>query len=237
MAVGKLNTFVDRLLEHVPEDKKAAVRAEYSAAQDEMTTLEQARTRVEEVAGKQREWWEGNKDAVAERDRLRTELAAKGAAPVNGAITKEDLDQRDARVRADTLETGLGLVTAMTNIAMGHLHEFNEVLDTHKLTQEAIKANKALDVYYAETVATRRAERNTAQRATEIAAAREEGKKEGVTETLARGGRDLPFPVGSTAPTTLSGLRKPADGQASQYGLEAAVATANAVIAQQQGGS
>lgn len=233
MAAGKLNTFVDEMLKHVPEENKAAVRALYSQASDEVTTIEAAAARVNTTAAEQARWWAANKDAVAERNRLQQEATNR---PANTGLDEATITQRLQDMRNETLETGLGLVTTLTNIGIRHIHEFGEAIDTADLARKAIEAKQPLDVYYANSVAERRQTRDAAARAKELADATEAGHKAGVAETLARTpGGALPYPVGEGAPTTLMGLRKQPTGQATPFSLDAAVATANAVIAAQAG--
>lgn len=232
----QLNTFLDRILEHVPEDKKAAVRAEYSRAQDHVsqveTELDAARAKVTQVATEQTAWWEANKDAVRERDQLRQKVAAT---PATSGVDQTELDKRLAATRDEVLGTGLGLVTAMTNLGLQHMKEFGEVLDTTKLAKDAIAAGKDLASFYTESVAPRRQEIAAAAREKELADARADERAKTTQELLSKAGQAIPYPVGNSAPTTLAGLRKPAEGQANPFGLEAAVATATQVAARQAG--
>ena len=136
-----------------------------------------------------------------------------------------------------TLETGLGLVTVITGIGINHLKEFGEVLDVQKLAEDALAARQPIDQFYNRQVAGRRTERQNAEIEAKIAAARNEGMESGRKEIVDRLGGSLPFPSVSgqvAAPRTLDGLRKPADAAAANpFSLEAAVATANAVLAGQ----
>jgi hypothetical protein len=137
--------------------------------------------------------------------------------------------------KQELLETGLSITTLAATLAVQHLNEFKEPLDMVDLTRKAIAANKPLDTFYTESVAQRRTERNTAEREAENKRIREEGRAEGLAEGLKRiPGGALPYPVGSSAPTTLAGLKKTEAGAANpDYSLDAAVATANAVMAGQ----
>lgn len=232
MALTKLNSFIDRLLENVPEEKKAAVRAEYSAAQDEARAFETEAARIRGIGTQQLEWWNTHKDAVTERDQLRTQLATRSTEPVSG-LNESEIQKRIDAMRDETMGTGLGLLTAGMNIGIGHLKEFGEQIDMGKLTQDAINAGKKLVDHYNELVAPRRQERAATELATKLADAEARGKAAGVQETLNRVGQGMPFPTGShPEPTTLSGLR-PVD-QRPATSLDAAVATANAVMAEQQ---
>jgi hypothetical protein len=128
------------------------------------------------------------------------------------------------------------MVTELPDIALGHYREFNEQLNTRDLAQNAIAAGKTAKTYYDDLVRERREKKANEDRAAADAKLLEQGRVEGRKEILERAGQGgPPYPVGSTAPTTLTGLRKPAEGQASPFSLDAAVATANAVAAKQQG--
>lgn len=222
------------MLEHVPEAQRAQVRSEYSAAQDEAATLESEITRVRAIGVQQKNWWDTNKDAVAERDQLRTQVAARPTEQATG-LSESEIQKRIDAMRDETMGTGLGLMTTGMNIGVGHLKEFGETIDMGKLTRDAINAGKTLEAHYNEQVAPRRAERATADLNTRLAAERAAGRQEGVTETLNKVGQGMPFPVGSTEPTTLSGLRTPTDQGRPGTTLNDAIATANAVMAEQAG--
>jgi hypothetical protein len=226
----KLNTAADELLKLIPADQQEAARAHYSRLQD-------ATRDVESVSTRQQAWWETNKDAVNERDTLRAQLAARPAAPEDG-MNRNQIQAALDQQKQELLETGLSITTLAATLAVNHYNEFKEPLDMTDLTKKAIAANKPLDTFYAESVAQRRAERQTAERAEEIKKAREEGRTEGLTEGLKRvPGGALPYPVGQNAPTTLAGITKSKPGETPavnpEFTLDAAVATANAVMAGQ----
>ena len=231
MAVGQLNTFLDRLLQYVPEEKKAEARSIYSSAADRASELERSAAVVTETGQKQREWWDRNKDAVADRDRLAAELAAKGTSTVDQNTIQKAIDEANAR----TMETGLGLVVAVSDIVAGHIIEFGERIDTTKLAKEAIAAGTPIDQFYNQQMATRRQERADAALNERLANARKEGEESGRKAILDSMGQSLPFPSPSGQPaiTTLSGLRRPAEGAANPFSLDAAVATAMEVASKQ----
>lgn len=238
---GKLNSFIDRVLENVPEEKRAAIRSEYSAAQDEVRSLEEANARVQQVATAQTEWWNRNKDTVAERDRLKAELEAARNPNNNNhpaGLSETDVTKRItdavAAAKDEMLQTGLGLTTVIPTLSVRHYQEFGEVLDSAELAKAAIASGRTIQAEYDHSVAERRQTRANEKLAADLAKAREEGKQEGIREQMARAGSNMPYPVGQTAPTTLSGLKKPAEG-ANPFSLEAAVATANEVAASQAG--
>lgn len=235
----KIQSFIDRVLESVPEDKKAEVRAQYSAASDEASALDQERARVATTAEKQTVWYNANKAAL---EAARDHQANPNPNPSDNPMTAAAMNDQMVKFRDEAIGTALGLATATSTIIASHYKEFGEPLDMNKLAQEALKVGKSLDAYYNESVAPRRAEKQTADIAARVATAREEGKAEGVKETLTKiPGAGWPVPTShSNAPTTLAGLRTPtpgADGQppANPFSLEAAVATANRIAAQQSG--
>ena len=103
----QLNTFLDAMLANVPEDKKAAVRAEYSKAQDAVkaaeTTLDETTKAVQKTAKEQSDWWKAHENDVAELERLKAHPAT------TGGVDAAEFDKKLGALRAETLETGLGL--------------------------------------------------------------------------------------------------------------------------------
>lgn len=233
----QLNTFksfIDKVLEHVPEDKKESVRAEYSRAQDEATNLETARANVIRTAEAQTGWWDANKGAIEELKKLKE---GGNPNPITDAVDKNALSTGLQGLEDKVMSTGLALMTTMTQLGLDHMAEFpGEKLDVTRLANEAMKAGKPLVDYYNEQVAPKRTARQEAEIAKKVADATEAGRLAGVAETLKKvPGQGMPYPVGSSAPTTLAGLTKPAAGTADPYSLDAAVATANAEVARSAG--
>ncbi len=232
MAKTAAQEFLDQVLATVPADKKAEVQALYSRAADEIaatqTTLDEQTAQVRATAEKQNQWWGANKDAVTEL----AELKKRGGG--GGGIDATEIAKQLEDLKGDVMTNGLALITTATTIGASHLHEFGEALDMRKLAQDAIKANQTLDAYYNSTVASRRQERAEAALTAKLAEAEARGKKAGIEETTQTlGGQRMPFPGHSSAPTTLSGLRKPVEGQAPPNVLNDAVATANEVMSRQ----
>lgn len=201
--LNKTKEFIDRVVALVPEDQRDSVRSQYSAAQDEASSLDAAIARVNTTAKAQTEWYEANKTALEEYK------ANKG----NGGGGAHTIDLKDVGkqidgVKDEVMSQGLQLMTIGTSIAVGHIHEFGEALDMAKLTHDAIAAKKPLKEFYDESVASRRADKAKAEFDKQIATAREEGKKEGVTETLGKLPNAMPYPVGqSLGVSTLDGLK------------------------------
>lgn len=226
-----IKSFVDRLFQHVPAEKQAEARSTYSALSDRVTRLEANEQAVQNTATQQRQWWEANKDAVAERDRLAQQIQQQQATPAG--MTTNQIEEAINKVRSETLEMGLGLVTTISTVASAHMAEFGEPLNATELAQKAIAAGKTIDQYYADMVAPRRTERAQQEMQKQIDAARNEGINQGRKEVMDSTGRALPYPVGQAPITTLSGLRKPADGSGNQFSVEAAAATAMAEMQKQ----
>lgn len=241
---GKLSEFVNRVLETVPEDQREVVRSLYSQAQDEIRASEEFVGRVRATADQQKSWWEQNKPKVDEYDRLKAEgklgtpQVTQPTNQITDAVTRDLLTKETETLKNDILDQGLALATLTSAIVASHVTEFpGERLDMQKLIADAIAAKKPLDVFYNEQVAPKRAERETAARAKEIAEAEARGAQKAKDEFMTRNAQ-LPYPVGQTQPTTLSGLRKPegdGGGAKNDYSLEAAVATANEVLQRQAG--
>lgn len=234
MAKTATQEFLDQILAKVPEGERAAVQSLYSKAQDEIsanqTDLDTAKQRVIETAQQQNDWWKANKDVVAEL----AEIKKKGGGGGGTGLTSEEITKQLEGLEDRVMSNGLALVTTASTIAAAHLHEFAEAIDVRVLATEAIKAGKTLDQYYNEKVAPVRQERAAATLKKSLEEAEARGKKAGIEETTQQyGNRQMPFPGQSAAPSTLSGLRKPADGAAPPDVLGDAVATANAVTARQ----
>lgn len=226
--VERTSTFLDRLFQHVPADQQAAARPIYSQLADRVN-------QVDTVAQQQAAWWEKNQHVAADNARLQTELAeARRAAVTNPGMDQNAIQKAIDEATARTLETGLGLITTVSNLSAQHMVEFHESLDTAKLSREALAAGTTIDGYYAQSVAGRRQERSAVDLAAQIKAAREEGTAAGRKEVMDSMGRQMPFPSpsGANAPTTLAGLRKPADGS-NPYSVDAAVQTAMDVMTKQ----
>lgn len=230
---AQLKNFLDELLTHVPEDKRDSVRATYSKAQDTVTTIDTAIQQVNQTAAQQRQWWESNKDAVDERNRLRGENEQlKSTKPNDQQVDVNAIQKAIDASRNEVMDTGLGLATTLTDLGLQHYKEFGEALNTRELAQKAIEARKPLDQFYAESMAPRRQERQTAEQTKAVQDAEERGRQAGMQEGMKAAGKALPYPTANAPVTTLAGLRKPADG-ASPYSLEAAVATAMSVANEQ----
>lgn len=230
-AEGK--AFLDRILAAVPEGpQREAVRADYSRLHDGIGTIESETARLAEVHRQQVAWHGTNHAALEDYNRMKAAGGGGGNPPVDQNKIEEAMQGLEDRV----MSNGLALVTTASTIAASHLHEFKEPLDVRKLAQDAIKAKMTLDDYYSSTVATRRQERAEADLKARLDAAKLEGEKIGADRVRQEyGAANMPFPGragGPVATTTLSGLKKQ-DGAPSV--LDAAVATANAVISAQSG--
>ena len=192
--MAELNTFLDRLLQFVPEDKKAEARSVYSAASDRATVLERGVQTIQDTGRQQADWWNKNKDVVAERDQLSRDLAAaREAQPV---VDQNAIERAIAASSAQTLETGLGLVAAATTIGTSHVIEFGEQIDMTKLITDAIAAKVPLDQFYNSTVAQRRTEKSATVTAAREASIRAEGVAAGKQEVMDQVGKSRPERLG-----------------------------------------
>lgn len=235
MAKTKTQEFLDQVLATVPEDKKAEVRALYSGAQDEISaherTLEEETARVREIATKQSNWWEAHKDTVAENKRLKES---------GGGESKVNVDEINARIDAtkgELMGTGAALVAIGTQIGLNHYKEFGEVLDMEAVMNEAMKSGMTLKQYYDSKMSPRRQELAQADIKKQLEEAEARGKKAGEEAAMTQFGKqNMPFP-GHSAPstTTLSGLKKPADGASKPDTLGDAVQTAMGVMQREAG--
>lgn len=233
----KVQSFIDSVLEKVPEGEREALRAQYSQAQDEVATVDrtlaESITQVNATATKQRGWYEQHKDVIEGR-------AAGGdgnviTKAVDAAAITKDLTGRLEQTADALASQGLYLSKAIPTLIAQHQAEFGgEILDVDALIEGATKAGMELKTYYGQSVAERRRTALATKTAAEITAAEERGRLAGLKEA---GNGHVPYPVNGHGrpPTTLDGLRKPAEGVASTVGLDAAVATATELMNKQAG--
>lgn len=226
------SAFVERLAAHLPEDQRDAFKSMLAGNEAALTEIGNGTLRQEDfssVRDRQTTWWNQNKARLEEADRIRSMggLRTDGdpnpqpAAPVPPADpNKQPITVEAAR---DLERQSIGLSATLATLVARHSHEFGEPLDCATLVNEAITKGQNINEYYASTVSARREKKQTETRAAEIAAAEERGKAAGRQEIMSRT-PDLPYPVGSSAPTTLAGLRKNPD-RPNEYSTDAAVST------------
>lgn len=228
--LNKAKVFLDSILEKLPEAEREAVRSQYSQAQDELSgisrTIDAAVATVNSTAAAQAEWWKTHPKPTE---------ANPNPNPIAAAVDRDAMMsdvRKELGQTADQLASqGLYLATVIPTIIAQHNAEFGEVLDGEKLIADATAAKMELKQYYSGSVAERRRTVAETKRTAEIAAATETGRLAGLREATSGG----PYPVGGHGrpATTLDGLRKPAEGVASQHGLEAAVATVTSEMQKQ----
>lgn len=234
----QLNTakkFLDTILEKLPEGEREAARSLYSQAQDELSgisrELESGIATVNETAAKQDAWYNKHKDVIEGR---RTDPNPDRPNPITEAAARDalmkDVDTRIGDTREALASQGLFLSTVIPTIIAQHGVEFGEVLDGEKLVQDAIAAKQDIKTYYSQSVAERRKLKAETKYKEEIAAAETRGREAGLKEA---GRGNIPYPTSRQTTTTLSGLRKPAEGQPDTTSLDAAVATAMEVYNKQ----
>lgn len=229
----KSEEFLNAILEKLPEHERAAARTMYSQAQDELSTvargLDTSIQQVNETAGKQAAWYTQHKDVIEGR---RTDNVITTA--VDGEALKKEFGSALNRAREEAATQILYLGGIMPTLIAQHQAEFGgEVLDGAKLLKDAGESGLDLPTYYSQSVAERRRAALATKSAADITAAEERGRLVGLKEA---GNGHVPYPVNGhgRAPTTLDGLRKPAEGQASTGGLDAAIATATEMMQRQQ---
>lgn len=228
--LNKIQAFVDDLLKRVPEDQREAVRSMYSQASDEATSLDQEIARVRAVGKEQKEWYDANKTAL---EKAKEVLAGGGGG--SHTIDPDAITKQIGAVKDEVLTVGLALMNIQNNIVASHITEFpGERLDMNALTKGAQAAGMSLQDFYDREMAPKRKERADAALKKTIEEAEARGEAKGKADVLAKLPQTaMPYPVVSSAPTTLTGLRKPADGQAGPDYLKDAVATANEVMSRQ----
>lgn len=149
--------------------------------------------------------------------------AARG---LDEATVQSRIAEAVAAATVQTEQNGLALINKMTKIGIGHLKEFDEVLDTDELTNFAVKHNLRLDLAYDKFVEQRRTTRTTEANAKALTEAEERGKAAGRLEAL---NRTVPVPPGSAA-STLSGLTDAGKVDASMPALVSALREAGATL-------
>lgn len=236
MGKTKTQEFLDQVLATVPEDQKAAVRALYSSAQDEIAaherTLEEETARVRDIATKQTNWWEAHKDTVEENKRLKAAGGGGGS-----TVNVDEINARIDATKGELMGTGAALVAIGTQIGLNHYKEFGEVLDMEAVMNEAMKSGQTLKAYYDGKMAPRRQELASAAVTKQIEEAELRGVKKGEEAAMTKfGNQHMPFP-GHSAPstTTLSGLKPRADGAGKADVLGDAVQTAMGVMNREAG--
>src|ERR1041384_2198494 len=173
--LNKAKSFLDLVLQKLPEEEREAARSLYSQAQDEVSAVGQQLAsgiaEVNERARQQAEWWEKNKHLAAggngyngggngnnnnnpNPDPNQSQHQPQAFDPRN-LLT--EIDRRIGTV-ADTLAgQGLALSTILPTLVAQHGVEFGEVLDAEKLARDAIAANTDIKQFYNQSVAERRA--------------------------------------------------------------------------------
>lgn len=134
-----------------------------------------------------------------------------GKVDLTGYVKAEDVDKMIASLQQD----GLALMSTMTTLATKHLQQFNEVLDTEALLKHAAEKRLRLDLAYEDYIKPRVEERQKKDIEDRITKAREEA----VTEERRRVSA-TPYPVSSTEPTTLDGLKLEKRGEGLQRAVD-----------------
>lgn len=221
-------TFLDEVLKRVPEDQREEVRSLYSKASDEVKGIAAQITEavgvVNQRAEEQEAWWAKNKKPAATPNPI--------AAAVDKDTLMKEVNTSIASTRDQLASDGLFLASVIPTIIAQHGVEFGEVLDGEKLVKDAIAAGTDIKTFYNGSVAEKRKAKADAKYASDIAAATEKGRLDGLKEAGTHAGN--PYPSSRQVPTTLAGLRKPAEGTASPFTLDAAVVTAVDVMNKQQ---
>lgn len=229
-AAGK--AFVDNLLAKVPEADRAAVAAalqrddildlagdgalrhdEFSRLADNLRAREEI---VQRTAEEQSSWYRDNQKLLEEAAALKRAGGGRREPEEEPIVTQPQLKKEDivatvAPIIGQIEQDGVRLMGRLSTIGVRHLHEFGEVLDAEQLMESAAKNKRTVDEEYNASVAERRQTRSAEALAKQIAEAEERGRKKGIEETIAAGGKQ-PYPVGESAPSTLAGLgAKPED--------------------------
>lgn len=234
--VAELGTaFLERLASHMPEDQREQFRSMALGVPAVVEEAGNGALRQEDFSAtrdRQATWYGQTKAKLDDYDRLKAAAddQARLADP-NGNRQQEQQQQRqDPNAAPITLgqalaleQQSVGLTATLATLTGRHAHEFHEPLDCETLVSSAIKAGMNVKEFYAQSVQERRDTIAKTANEAALAAAREEGRLAGRTEVMTQRS-DIPYPVGSSAPSTLSGLRKDANAPA-EFSLDAAIHT------------
>jgi len=227
------NEYVESILARLPEEVREIAASkvftddvrnelgERSLRQVEFSRLADETRMARETAEKWKSnldgWYAGKQQDLEELDRLRTKLAEAPAASAvddldvddfgdrrppavdtSKFVSREDMAQQMLQIQKD----GLALMSLTPTLSVKHLREFDEVLEIQKVVEHAQAKGMRLESAYDDMVSGRREEVRLASVESQIAKAREEGRQEAI-----RNSQSMPYPVSSTEPTTLDGLK------------------------------
>lgn len=226
-------SFLDRVLTHLPEAERATVGAALRGNDQLLEAIGEDAEALAADRARLTDWFNTNRGALQQADTilkahkagrlddldlgdggdadpddpLGVRRSARRPAAAARGLDEATVNQRIAdAVAAATQQTesnGLTLINKMTKIGIGHLREFDEVLDTDELTTFAVKHNLRLDLAYDQFVKTKRDTRTAEANTKALADAEARGRAAGQAEAL---NRNVPVPAGSAAHSTLSGL-------------------------------
>lgn len=241
VALGK--AFLDRILQHVSEDAREVVRGHIEGNEAALVEIGDGTLRQDDYTRARQaqvEWWNKAKPKLDAVDRAidagQFALDANGnivpAGAVVPAVPAAPPDPRKAPVTREEFITGgaelernaIFLNARISRIAATHYAEFGEPLaNIEDLVAESLEKHVPLQTLYDESVKPRREKTAADKLAADLKAAEERGAARAREELMKQAGQQMPFPVGSSSPSTLDGLKKGADlGDQSH---EAAVAT------------
>jgi len=225
--------FVERILAHIPEDKRAAAQEAILGSPEALAEVGEGTLRRDDysrVRDAQTKWWTENQEKLSEYDRLK---AAAGDGndpnlqrqpiitdPLKAPITREDFNREGRALELESVRLNAQIAT----ITARHHVEFGEALDMSALVDKSLETGVPLPQLYNDTVAERRATKQKEVFDKQIADAEARGEQRAAQRIMSQKGEGIPYPVGSSAPTTLSGLKLPEDRR-NTIGVDAAVAT------------
>lgn len=216
-------TFLENVLAKIPEDKRAGIRealltddivefaGENHLRHDEFSRMaDDLRKQTDSITTYrgQLDKWKGDLTTwyTTKQKELETAMATRHdddgvvspAVDLSGYVKLED----HQNALAQTESQGLVLMSLIPTLAMKHYHEFKEVLDVNTVIEHAREKNLPLNLAYEDFVKPRVEERQKKQHDEALSRAREEGAIEERRRQQA-----TPYPVSTTEPTTLDGLK------------------------------
>lgn len=204
--------FLAEVLAEVPADRRGAVegalkdeklapkirervlaRSDYSRNMDRLKQeREQFQREVTEARGRisgWQNWYEQTSKQAAELQRQNEayksqfgELEGGERVVTKPGVTQEEIDARLRREFDQRDSSAIAFADALTEIKLDHRETFKEKLDTQALIRFATEKGLPIDTAYREFVAPRMEEKRQKEVDDKIAAAREEGRRQALSE-------------------------------------------------------
>lgn len=231
--VWSANDFLKNLLEQIPAEQRDSVlehigehvlrHDEFSRLSDEARATQEAAARLQQEAATAKEQYTAAYGEVLQHKtkldkwKEEQEAAFAGAAPkeidTTRFVSKDDLARIVAEQRAAAQGESLALTSAVTSIAVRHMKEYGDALDTDALIKHAQTKGLNLATAYADMTAAQREARDE-----KLAAEKEQKLRETIErEVRSKLGPAALYPVSSES-SALAGL---VPANAAKFGIDA----------------